>query len=83
MDEGELTGCRVVGEDRSRRRDELHLDSSPSPGTHSKAKVSDMAQDGVVRAAGGVVSRRDKGGEVEVLLVHRPQHGDWSFPKGK
>ena len=42
-----------------------------------------MAQDGVVRAAGGVVSRRDKGGEVEVLLVHRPEHGDWSFPKGK
>ena len=42
-----------------------------------------MAQDGVVRAAGGVVSRRDERGEVEVLLVHRPQHGDWSFPKGK
>lgn len=42
-----------------------------------------MAQDGVVRAAGGVVSRRNEGGEVEVLLVHRPHHGDWSFPKGK
>ena len=42
-----------------------------------------MAQDGVVRAAGGVVSRRNERGEVEVLLVHRPHHGDWSFPKGK
>ena len=37
----------------------------------------------MVRAAGGVVSRRNERGEVEVLLVHRPHHGDWSFPKGK
>ena len=42
-----------------------------------------MEQDGVVRAAGGVVSRRNERGEIEVLLVHRPHHGDWSFPKGK
>jgi 8-oxo-dGTP diphosphatase len=42
-----------------------------------------MAQEDVVRAAGGVISRRNERGEVEVLLVHRPQHGDWSFPKGK
>jgi 8-oxo-dGTP diphosphatase len=32
----------------------------------------------VVRAAGGIVVR---GGRV--LVVHRPGHGDWSFPKGK
>jgi 8-oxo-dGTP pyrophosphatase MutT (NUDIX family) len=32
----------------------------------------------MVKAAGGVVER---GGEV--LLVHRPQYDDWSFPKGK
>lgn len=32
-----------------------------------------------VRAAGAVVTRR--GGDV--LLVHRPKYGDWSFPKGK
>lgn len=31
-----------------------------------------------IRAAGGVVRR---GGEV--LLVHRPKYGDWTFPKGK
>jgi len=42
-----------------------------------------MAHDDVVRAAGGVISRRNERGEVEVLLVHRPHHGDWSFPKGK
>ena len=32
----------------------------------------------MVRAAGGVVER-----DGDVLLVHRPQYDDWSFPKGK
>ena len=32
----------------------------------------------MVRAAGGLIVRDGR-----VLLVHRPQHGDWSFPKGK
>jgi 8-oxo-dGTP diphosphatase len=32
----------------------------------------------VVRAAGGVVARDGR-----LLLVHRPQYGDWTFPKGK
>lgn len=36
----------------------------------------------VVRAAGGVVRRTGPDGE-EVLLVHRPKYGDWTFPKGK
>jgi 8-oxo-dGTP diphosphatase len=36
----------------------------------------------VVRAAGGVPVRRGVDG-LEVLVVHRPQYGDWSFPKGK
>jgi 8-oxo-dGTP pyrophosphatase MutT (NUDIX family) len=40
-------------------------------------------QPGVVRAAGGVVWRRDGEGRVEVLLVHRPKYDDWSLPKGK
>jgi 8-oxo-(d)GTP phosphatase len=35
-----------------------------------------------VRAAGGVVRRAGADGE-EVLLVHRPRYGDWTFPKGK
>jgi 8-oxo-dGTP diphosphatase len=38
---------------------------------------------GVVRAAGGLVSRRGENGELEVLLVHRPAYDDWTFPKGK
>ncbi len=37
----------------------------------------------VVRAAGGVVFRRDDRGELEVLLIHRRPHDDWTFPKGK
>ena len=39
--------------------------------------------DGVVRAAGGVVTRRAADGSTEVLLVHRPRYDDWTFPKGK
>jgi 8-oxo-dGTP diphosphatase len=35
-----------------------------------------------VRAAGGVPWRR-RNGDLEVLVVHRPQYDDWSFPKGK
>ena len=35
-----------------------------------------------VRAAGGVPVRETPDG-VEVLLVHRPRYGDWTFPKGK
>jgi len=32
----------------------------------------------MIRAAGGVVRR-----EGLIAVVHRPQHGDWSLPKGK
>lgn len=42
-----------------------------------------MAVSEVVRAAGGVVSRSNERGELEVLLVHRAAHDDWTFPKGK
>jgi 8-oxo-dGTP diphosphatase len=42
-----------------------------------------VALDPVVRAAGGLVWRRDAGGALEVVLVHRPAYDDWSFPKGK
>ena len=36
----------------------------------------------VVQAAGGLVVRRHAG-ELEIVVVHRPAHQDWSFPKGK
>ena len=39
---------------------------------------------GVRRAAGGVISRRNERGEREVLLVYRAgSRRDWTFPKGK
>ena len=36
-----------------------------------------------IRAAGCVVWRVTKKGNLKVLLIHRPQYDDWSFPKGK
>jgi len=36
-----------------------------------------------IRAAGGLVCRRNEHGAAEILLVHRPAYDDWSFPKGK
>jgi 8-oxo-dGTP diphosphatase len=39
-------------------------------------------ESGAVRASGGVPVRRGEQG-LEVLVVHRPQYGDWTFPKGK
>lgn len=37
---------------------------------------------GMIEAAGGVVLRGD-GSDIEVLVVHRVRHDDWSLPKGK
>jgi 8-oxo-dGTP diphosphatase len=36
----------------------------------------------LVQAAGGLLIRRHAG-NLEIALVHRPVHQDWSFPKGK
>jgi 8-oxo-dGTP diphosphatase len=41
------------------------------------------SSDNHVRAAGGVVWRRDGDGPPEILVVHRPRYDDWSLPKGK
>jgi 8-oxo-dGTP diphosphatase len=37
----------------------------------------------MIKAAGAVLWREETPFELEVLLVHRPQYDDWSFPKGK
>lgn len=47
-----------------------------------RARLAEEHPEIEVWAAGGVVMR-DSGGELEVLLVHRPDRSDWSFPKGK
>jgi 8-oxo-dGTP diphosphatase len=36
----------------------------------------------VIRAAGGVVRRREQDGP-RIAMVHRPRYDDWSLPKGK
>jgi 8-oxo-dGTP pyrophosphatase MutT (NUDIX family) len=36
----------------------------------------------LVQAAGGLVVRRRQGA-LELAVVHRPVHADWSLPKGK
>jgi 8-oxo-dGTP diphosphatase len=36
-----------------------------------------------VRAAGGVLVRKTWSGGLEVVLIYRSTHDDWSFPKGK
>ena len=37
----------------------------------------------MIKAAGAVIWREEVPFELEILLVHRPQYDDWSFPKGK
>ncbi len=37
----------------------------------------------MVEAAGGVVWRITAEGLLEVAVIHRPKHDDWSFAKGK
>jgi 8-oxo-dGTP diphosphatase len=36
----------------------------------------------VIQAAGGLVIRREAG-QLQIVVVHRPVHQDWSYPKGK
>ena len=38
---------------------------------------------GLIQAAGGVISRRRGSGSIEVLLIYRDRQGNWTFPKGK
>jgi 8-oxo-dGTP diphosphatase len=42
-----------------------------------------MSVTGLVRAAGGVISRLNRKGDIEVLLIYRRLQNDWTFPKGK
>jgi 8-oxo-dGTP pyrophosphatase MutT (NUDIX family) len=37
----------------------------------------------MIEAAGGVVWRATRKGQLEILIIHRPRRADWSLPKGK
>lgn len=64
---------------------------SPVPEQPSRPQQRALPQrDGVLVEAAGVLCWRParhgglhKAGGIEVLLVHRPRDGDWSWPKGK
>jgi 8-oxo-dGTP diphosphatase len=44
-------------------------------------KIGDEEPD--IKAAGGVVLRRDDDRKIRVTVIHRPKYMDWSLPKGK
>src|SRR5271166_5014477 len=37
----------------------------------------------VIKAAGGVIYRRDESGNQVFALVHKREYGEWCLPKGK
>jgi 8-oxo-dGTP pyrophosphatase MutT (NUDIX family) len=51
-------------------------------GVSMAAKILNVDQAKMVRAAGGLV-RRNGRGTMRLAIVHRPGYDDWSFPKGK
>ncbi|GAA2102622.1 MULTISPECIES: NUDIX hydrolase [Brevibacterium] len=52
---------------------------SPTP----VSNAGESARLGAHVLAGGGVLWREAGEGIEVLLIHRPRYGDWSWPKGK
>jgi 8-oxo-dGTP pyrophosphatase MutT (NUDIX family)/phosphohistidine phosphatase SixA len=51
-------------------------------GRHARPRPEQAGPGAEIRAAGAVLYRyRDQG--IEVAVIHRPRHDDWSFPKGK
>jgi 8-oxo-dGTP diphosphatase len=46
------------------------------------AKILNIDEAKLVRAAGGLIFRNGRG-QVRVALIHRPGYDDWTFPKGK
>ena len=47
------------------------------------AKILNVDEAKLVKAAGGVVRRNGSRGAMRVAIVHRPRYDDWSMPKGK
>jgi 8-oxo-(d)GTP phosphatase len=51
-------------------------------GRHTRPRPDTSRPGTEIRAAGAVLYRRADPG-IEVALIHRPSHQDWTFPKGK
>ena len=52
-------------------------------GVSMAAKILNVDEAKLVRAAGGIIRRNGTRGPMRVVIVHRPGYDDWSFPKGK
>jgi 8-oxo-dGTP pyrophosphatase MutT (NUDIX family) len=57
-------------------------DGAPGAGSFGTMARTRKAEGDFVHAAGGAVLREGVDG-LEVVVVHRPSHDDWSLPKGK
>jgi 8-oxo-dGTP diphosphatase len=51
-------------------------------GVSMAAKLMNVEEAKLVRAAGGIITRNGRG-PVQVAVIHRPRYDDWTFPKGK
>src|SRR5256886_11376002 len=51
-------------------------------GVSMAAKILNVDEAKLVRAAGGVVRRNGSRGAMRIAVVHRPGYDDWSFPQG-
>lgn len=47
------------------------------------AKILNVDEAKLVRAAGGIIRRHGSRGAMKIALIHRPGYDDWTFPKGK
>lgn len=53
-----------------------------SQGVSMAAKILNVDEAKLVRAAGGIIFKNGRGPS-RVAIVHRPGYDDWTFPKGK
>lgn len=51
-------------------------------GVSMAAKILNVDEAKLVRAAGGIIFRNGRGSS-KVAIIHRPGYDDWTFPKGK
>src|SRR5437868_15242102 len=52
-------------------------------GVSMAAKILNVDEAKLVRAAGGVIRRNGSRGAMRVAIAHRPGYDDWSLPKGQ
>jgi 8-oxo-dGTP diphosphatase len=46
-------------------------------------RILEVTDVNVVKAAGGVICRKNGSGKTKIVVVHRPAYDDWTLPKGK